>query len=313
MKQIKMLLKMRSLIIIGIILIVIFLIMIISGSNRSGKPVMDKSITESIFTVKTDIVKKIDLQSYIEINGDVEANTRIDVYPDIGGKLSHLYVNLGSVVKKGQLVADVDPSKPGSIYTLSPVYAPISGTITSLPIRAGTTVTTSSTIVIISSINDLQINARIPERYVSVLKIGLNAEVTLEAYPGNKFSAKISHVSPVVDSISRTKQIYLVFDEYDNRINAGMFAKIKLNTVRYENRLTIPEESIVTNYSENYVFVLEDNMTVSKRIIEKGITVDGITEIASGIKNGEKIVVQGMRMLSNGSKVRDITETGGNK
>jgi membrane fusion protein (multidrug efflux system) len=310
--------KKRNIIIIIIIVIIITIIVIIPKSKKDdgipkNKLGFDKSKASTTFTVKSEMVKEKSLQSYIKINGDVESDTKVEVYPDVGGKISRVLVNLGSWINKGQLIAEVDPSKPGETYNINPVYAPISGAITSVPVCVGSTVTTNSAIVIISVIDDLQINTKISERYVSLLKIGLKATITFEAYPGINFSASISRISPFVDSISRTKQIYLVFDKKDDRINTGMFAKIKLDTVKYENILTAPEDSIITNLNENYLFVLQDDMTVSKRIIEKGITVDGITEIISGLKSGEKIVIQGMRMLSDGASVKDITDSGAKK
>lgn len=306
--------------IVAIMVIVAGAIFIMPKSDKVGADSIEKKDeirsekTEDLtFSVKSDIVKRRNLQSYIEINGDIETDTKVEIYPDIGGKLTRLLVNLGSQVTKGQLIAEINPSIAGDNYALSPVYASISGTITSLPLRVGATVNTSSIIVIIGVIDDLQINAKVPERYINVLKVGLKAAVTLEAYPGVSFIARVTRLSPVVDSISRTKQIYLIFENRDTRINSGMFAKVKLDTVRYENRVTVQEDTVTTNFDDKYVFVLNDDMTVSKRIVNTGITVDGITEVLTGLQAGEKIVVQGMRSLSDGAKVRDITESGAKK
>ena len=68
-----------------------------------------------------------------------------------------------------------------------------------------------------------------------LLKIGLKAEISLEAYPEQIFSATVVRVSPVLDAASRTKQVILNFDKKDSRVNAGMFAKVKLYTVDYVN------------------------------------------------------------------------------
>jgi multidrug efflux pump subunit AcrA (membrane-fusion protein) len=88
----------------------------------------------------------------------------------------------------------------------------------------------NTSLMAISLNENLEINARIPEREIAGLVTGLKAEVSLQAYPGEVFHATVNRVSPVVDSISRTKLINLRFDQEDRRINAGMFARLRLNT-----------------------------------------------------------------------------------
>ena len=161
----------------------------------------------------------------------------------------------------------------------------------------------------IGDIENLQITASIPERYVGDLKIGLKAEISLEAYPGQIFSATVVRVSPVLDAASRTKQVILNFDKKDSRVNAGMFAKVKLYTVDYVNVISIAQDAIVTVNDSSYLYVVKEDSTVEKRLITLGKNVNGYYQITSGIEPNEKVVVAGMLTLTDGAKVKDITET----
>ena len=262
---------------------------------------------ETVYVVKTQAVERSNLQEYLRLNGTVKAENTISVYPDIGGKLTRVPVTLGSYVKKGQLIAEVDPSSPGSYYTVSPVYAPIAGYITSLPLTTGTTVTTSSEIATIGNIEKLQIECKIPESKISVLQNGLTALVGLEAYKGDSFPAHIFRISPVVDETSRTKQVYLIFDTDDARINAGMYVKIHLNTVLHENVITVPADCIQSQSDQEYVYVVNSaDSSVSRRDITTGVTVDGVTEVTAGLSDGDVIVVSGMQVLADGVKVKEV-------
>jgi len=234
------------------------------------------------------------------------------VYPDISGKLVRVNAHLGSSVRKGDRIAAVDPSKPGSSYALSPVYAPISGTVTSMPEKIGATVSTGTVIAVIGDISNLQVAAKIPEREIAVIKTGFHAIVNFEAYPGVEFPATIFRVSPLVDSVSRTKEIFLSFDDEDSRINAGMFAKIKLYTTVARGAVTVPEDAVVLNYDKQYVYVVNDDSTVSKREVKRGVTVDGVSQILSGLDSGERVALQGVTVLSDGAKIKDIGASGGN-
>lgn len=276
-------------------------------STRHAAAARGRAPSQTVSTVRTQIAQVEVLHDYINTNGDIEAVNSVDVYPDIGGKIVSTNVTLGSRVRRGDVIARVDPSEPGSSYTLSPVLAPINGSIIKTPLKVGTKVTTSSVVTTIGDIASLQITAKIPERYVASLRTGLKAEISLEAYPDAVFTATVTHVSPVLDVNARTKEIVLTFDENDARINAGMFGKVKLYTLDYEGAVVLPSDAIVTKGDKPYLYVVKDDDTVEQREVTQGKSVDGIVQILSGIEQGERVVVEGGQVLSNGAKVRDIS------
>ena len=192
----------------------ILIVLALLPKNKMGRPAMHEE-AENIVSVTSQTVQKTDVQEYLKMNGSVQADNTISVYPDISGKIIKTYVSLGSTVKRGDIIADIDPSTPGSVYSKSSVTAPIDGTITSLPLTIGTSVSTSTEVAQIGDIHRLQIKANVPERDIAPLKVGLSAIVSLEAYPGVIFSAHVSKVSPVVDETSRSKEIYYFFDTND--------------------------------------------------------------------------------------------------
>ncbi|MFP3090741.1 efflux RND transporter periplasmic adaptor subunit [Treponema sp. TIM-1] len=267
-----------------------------------------------VFSVKTEITEKRTLYAFLEVNGDIVSGQEADVFPDVSGKLSRVYVALGSQVRKGDVIAEVDPSKPGVTYMSSPVYAPIAGTVSKMPLSVGATVSPGTNITTLSVTGNLEITARIPEREIAGLGTGLKAEVTLQAYPGERFSATVSHVSPVLDTASRTKLITLTFDRNDSRINAGMFALISINTRTYSDVLTVPVEAAINKHGEITVYILRDTIMglpqVEKRRVETGVTLNGWTEIRAGLDEGEAVVVQGQQFLSGGETVRVIARGG---
>ena len=271
-----------------------------ANSNTSGKK------SQTVTPVRTVVANEVILQDYVMTSGDIQTQTSIEVFPSIGGTLVQMNVSLGSPVKKGDVIGYIDPSEPGSYYAKSPITCPISGSILTAPAKPGQKVQASSVITKIGDIENLQISAKIPERYVAELAVGQKAEIRLEAYPDVSFSASVVRISPVVDSATRTKEIILNFDKKDSRINAGMFAKVKLFTSAYKGTFAIGQDSIVSNSDKNYLFVVNDDDTVSKREVTLGKNVDGYYQILSGIEFGETVVTEGMLTLYEGAKVRDI-------
>ena len=271
-----------------------------ANSNTSGKK------SQTVTPVRTVVANEVILQDYVMTSGDIQTQTSIEVFPSIGGTVVQMNVSLGSPVKKGEIIGYIDPSEPGSYYAKSPITCPISGSILTAPAKPGQKVQASSVITKIGDIENLQISAKIPERYVAELAVGQKAEIKLEAYPDVSFSASVVRISPVVDSATRTKEIILNFDKKDSRINAGMFAKVKLFTSAYKGTFAIGQDSIVSNSDKNYLFVVNDDDTVSKREVTLGKNVDGYYQILSGIEFGETVVTEGMLTLYEGAKVRDI-------
>lgn len=271
-----------------------------ANSNTSGKK------SQTVTPVRTIVANEVILQDYVMTSGDIQTQTSIEVFPSIGGTVVQMNVSLGSPVKKGEVIGYIDPSEPGSYYAKSPITCPISGSILTAPAKPGQKVQASSVITKIGDIENLQISAKIPERYVAELAVGQKAEIKLEAYPDVSFSASVVRISPVVDSATRTKEIILNFDKKDSRINAGMFAKVKLFTSTYKGTFAIGQDSIVSNSDKNYLFVVNDDDTVSKREVTLGKNVDGYYQILSGIEFGETVVTEGMLTLYEGAKVRDI-------
>lgn len=257
--------------------------------------------------VRTTVAKNQTITDFVYTNGEIETQKSIEVFPSIGGKVVEMHVSLGSSVKQGDVIAYIDPSEPGSYYAKSPVIAPIDGSIITSPVKIGQKVSMSSVITKIGDINNLQITAKVPERYVADIAIGQKAEITLQAYGEEKFIASVVRISPVVDPSTRTKEIILNFDKHYDKVNAGMFARVKLFTLDYGGYPVIAQDSFVENSDEYYLYIVKEDSTVTKRKVVRGKNIDGYYQVIDGLAAGEVVVLEGMLSLYEGAKVRDIS------
>ncbi len=283
-------------------------------SNLKKTPGQTADSQTTIFAVTTTRAVSGQIKNYLEVNGDVVSRTSVDIFADTAGKLKSLNVRMGDSVKKGQIIAEVDPSRPGMNYASSPVKASISGTVTSIPVQVGSTVVPSLPIVRISDTNDLQIVVYIAERFISKIKKGLSAVLKFDAYPGIVFHARVSELSPVVDPSTRTMEVKLDLVKRDNRLKAGMFATVKIITEEKDSIVKIPADALVTRFGESYLFVVRDTDSNSKtvkkaekRSVVPGIEIDGKLEISEGLTDGEEIVVRGQTLLEDGSLLKIVS------
>ncbi|MFI3257954.1 MAG: efflux RND transporter periplasmic adaptor subunit [Spirochaetales bacterium] len=288
-----------------IVLACFFAVALLASCGAQTETVVEE--TEIVFAVNAYEVSQTVLSDYLEFGGDVIAASSVDIFPDATGKISRLYVSVGDYVYRDQVLAEIDPSRPGMTYSTNPVKAPMQGTVSSLPLPVGSTVSPSMSMGKISSTGVLEIKGAVAERFVSKVELGQAATLMFDAWPGENFSAVISEVSPVLDPSARTMGITLRLSPFDSRIKPGMYARIKLITQEIEDAVVIPYDAIVIRNNVTCVFVVEENSTVRLQEVDLGLRVDNRVEITAGLQGGDLVVTGGKTLLDNGTAVSVIS------
>jgi RND family efflux transporter MFP subunit len=209
---------------------------------------------------------------------------------------------------RDQIIAEVDRSRPGQQFEPSPVRAPISGTVTQRYVSVGATVGPSVPVVQLSQTSALEIRTAVAERFIALVREGQEAVVFLEAYPGERFAARVTELSPVVDPATRTMGVTLEFVRRDGRVKAGMFAELRLITRTRQEIVKVQSDVVVRRFGTPYLFVVTEDGTVEQREVSLGITIGNQVEIVSGVEPGERVVIQGQSLLDDGANVRVIDE-----
>src|SRR6056297_1584835 len=307
-----------------------------AGQGNSQGPGQGGEEQQTVFAVSTIQSIRGQIKDYIDVNGDVVTKTKVDTYPDTAGKLSSLYVEVGDRVRKDQVIAEVDPSRPGMQFSASPVKAPISGMITSLPVQVGSTVSQQMTVAQVSKMDDLELRVHVAERFISKMQVGLSAEIRFEAYPSREFTGRVREVSPVVDPVSRTLELKISISDGTDILKAGMFGEVKIITEEKLKVVKIPSDSLVRRFGDDFVFVVNRDAAAAeadgaagtdvgadadagaddsgilgvaeRRRVSAGIEIDQKLEIQSGLEPGEEVVYRGQTLLEKGSRVRVVEQ-----
>ncbi|MDR2516610.1 MAG: efflux RND transporter periplasmic adaptor subunit [Spirochaetaceae bacterium] len=281
----------------------------IMGSPSAGQRPGARNVT----VVRVTPVTAETIENSVVINGDVLAQNQVSIFPAAPGKLVEMRIRIGDRVNRGAVVAMVDPSRPGEVYARSPVVSTISGTVLQAPYSIGDTLTTQSALFVVGDLSGLRVETFVPERYVSSIRQGLGAQVSLEAIPEETFYAEVAEVSPVLDPASRTMRIRLRFMDrpsgraaIDERIRAGMFATITLVTNARANVPVIPRTSAINTYGSWIVFIVDENNIARRCEVELGIENEELFEILSGAAAGDRVVSAGQNFLSDGDPVRVV-------
>ena len=270
----------------------------------------DKAAVTQVFAVNTTIAIEGQIRDYLALSGDIIASSTVDAYSDAAGKVSRIYVHVGSQVRRNDPVAEVDPSRPGMEFRPSLVKAPVAGTIVALPAQLGMTVSQAVPLARISGSGGLEIRLHVAERFISKIALNQPCEITLDAYPGEIFRGSITELSPTLDTASRTMEIRVGVENPGSRLKAGMFAKARIITEMKQGIVKIPASAVVNRFGEHFIFSVDSSDSeapvVRKKTVVPGILIDGVMEILQGVAPNEEIVIRGQTLLEDGSRINIV-------
>lgn len=216
----------------------------------------------------------------------------ISVLPETAGTLTSIQVSRGDHVEAGDVVAFVDPTRPGSEYALSPVTAKVSGEVLSIDATVGSSVSASTPIITVMPEKTLYVSTEIPERYIATLELGLQGDVTSIAYADRSYPVEVSYMSPILNSVSRTLPVELSFTGTADGILEGMYVSIDLVTEKISNALIVPSSAVSSYAGQTVVYVIVDGRAV-RTPVETGSSNTSETVILSGLEAGDVVVTAG--------------------
>ena len=183
------------------------------------------------------------------------------------------------------------------------IRAPFSGVIGLRSVSVGDYVKEGADMVNLESIDLLKVDFRVPEIYLSQVKVGQSLSIALDAAPGKTYEGRVFAVNPLLDAAGRAVVIRAQVRNADASLRPGMFARVKLVTKDVQNALVVPEQSLVPQGEEQFVFKVVDGKAVRAKV-EVGQRRDGKAEVVQGVGPDDTVVTAGQLKLRDGVPVR---------
>lgn len=183
-----------------------------------------------------------------------------------------------------------------------PIVAPFDGRIINRDLTRGEVVETTETLFVIADLSEVWVLANIPEKDIGFIHSlhsteETQAEVRINAYPGEVFTAFIAYVADVLDPTTRTMQLRVELPNPDGLFKPEMFAKIKLFSESQPDRLAVPESALQHNEDRTFVFVQRNENEYEVREVQIGESNGTHVTILSGLNEGDSIVTNGAFVL----------------
>jgi membrane fusion protein (multidrug efflux system) len=182
------------------------------------------------------------------------------------------------------------------------IKAPFSGIIGLRVMSVGDYAKEGADIVNLEAIDPLKVDFRVPEIYMRQVQVGQVLEVALDALPGKTYEGKVFAINPLVDATGRSIVIRALVKNADTSLRPGMFARVRLITRDQQESLILPEQAIVPQGDEQYVFKVVDGKAVRTKVAV-GQRRDGKVEVVSGVAAGDVVVSAGQLKLRDGVPV----------
>lgn len=267
-------------------------------------------IIDNLYAVENNYVKKGDVIAIINPNDRVAllaSNTQI--IKEIENKLKNAENDtiLYKKIKKELVEAHKNLEYAQNMYKTVAIICPMNGTITTKWLNQGSQVENKEKILTVSNMNSLVIKAEVNEKYFQAITHGKKIAVFLNSYPNDTLTGIISLVYPNIDNNTRAVKFDVTIQNNNKKLLPGMSATLKIPLAITENSIFIPTDAILSaNNNKKFVFIVDSNNVVHKKMIKTGITNNNLTQILSGLEINKKLVINGQEMLKDSLTVKII-------
>jgi RND family efflux transporter MFP subunit len=213
------------------------------------------------------------------------------------------------------------------------IQSPVDGFVSKRLLDPGAFVGPNSPVAAVVDIRTVRMVANLIEKDVKRVHVGTSAAVEVDAFPGEKFSGRVSRVAPVFDPATRTAEMEIEIPNGSYRLKPGMYSRVALTVDSKENALTIPRNALVELDGKPGVFIANAGagqqppvaqtsgaagkgggapagqaqgapaLTAKFLPVKTGIRDGEHIEITSGLSDGARVITTGAGALKDGDRI----------
>jgi RND family efflux transporter MFP subunit len=187
--------------------------------------------------------------------------------------------------------------------------SPITGYVTARNFDAGDMFSMGSPLFTIQQVVPVKLLVGISESEYTKVKKGDKVALTADALPGRTFSGKVERLYPTMNAATHTFNVEVTVSNADRALRPGMYARVKVN-FGSQHHIVIPDQAVVRmeGTGQRYVYLLNEDSTVSHVPVTLGRHLGQTYEILDGIAEGSQVVIKGQAALKDGVKVQVLNK-----
>jgi cobalt-zinc-cadmium efflux system membrane fusion protein len=185
-----------------------------------------------------------------------------------------------------------------------PLTAPVTGTISEIKATSGQILETGAEILSIVNLSTVLIEAQIFERDLPAVRDSTRASFTSAALADEVYTigtadgdGRLVSIGQTVNEQTRTFPLIYEMKNPLGRLKDGMFVEITIDTTGDREVLAVSKQAVITEEGQSFVFVFDGGESFEKRPVALGAEGADYYEVTKGLKQGERIVVEGVYQL----------------
>jgi cobalt-zinc-cadmium efflux system membrane fusion protein len=178
-----------------------------------------------------------------------------------------------------------------------PIRSLIAGRVIMRNLTRGEVVEMAQKIFAVADLSDVWVVGKVPEKDVQFIHREQAVEVRATAYPGRVFPGRITHISDVLDPVTRTMRLRVTVPNPNRLLKPEMFASVRVYAEPEPDAVMAPVAAVQRSGASSYVFVQLDGGRYEKRPVVLGPETDQVVAVLSGLREGERIVTAGTFVL----------------
>lgn len=187
--------------------------------------------------------------------------------------------------------------------------APFDGVAGLRSVSVGAFITAGTSIVNLEKIDQLKVDFKVPEIYLSDVAVGQEIDLSVDAIADRTFKGKIYAINPLVDVNGRALELRARLANDGMALRPGLFARITIKGLQERSVVIVPEAAIVPRGDQAFVFIIEQGKAVEKAV-KLGVRRGAEVEIVEGLAADVTVVVAGQQKIRAGGAVEIVGAEG---
>src|SRR6202521_167755 len=366
----------RKLQIAGTAIAVIALVVVISGvamRTSDAARLRERAEAQAVPTVAVIAPGNAGAAATLDLPGRLEAHSRAPIYARVSGYLKSWKVDIGTPVKAGQLLAEIETpdldqqllqaradlasaqanaalagttakrwqsmlasdsvsrqeaeEKAGDFSTkqsmvsasqanvdrflamksFTRIVAPFNGIVTARSTDVGALINAGGGVgqelFVVSDTQQLRVYVSVPQNYVSLIKRGTKARMSVPEHPGKFYTATVESLSQAVNTASGGMLVQLAVDNGNVELLPGGFANVSLDLPRDSGALNIPPSALIFDKTGLRVATVGADSKVMLKTVTVARDFGKFIELASGLAAGDRVIESPPEGITNGDLV----------
>jgi cobalt-zinc-cadmium efflux system membrane fusion protein len=182
---------------------------------------------------------------------------------------------------------------PGGGHVLA-LTSPLAGRVMERTVTIGETAPPEKPLFTVVNLDSVWVQLNVYPRDLPAVRVGLPVSIATDAAPGRVLVGRVAYVGDTLDETTRTARVRCVIANPDGLLKPEMFVRGGIRAASRAPVIVVPRDAVQSLEGRRVVFVPGERPGAFRALeVQAGETRDGQTEIVSGLRPGDRVVIHG--------------------